>query len=192
MSDPLEPASERVAPEMLLHDEMRNAVGSHPRQPVVEKVVKCPLADSDRRIGDDAIESHVVVHPVGCCDGDPIGGIDRCGVGGGEPTRPLVDIDRPDSGVRRSQRGDAGDWSPATAEVEDGEVGRRERRCFLEEQFCAGIEMLGGEDTAVGSQGDGEVGQADLDGTRIRGDGRLVIEVLTGTHPVDGSGVGGG
>ncbi len=52
--------------------------------------------------------------------------------------------------------------------------------------------MLGGEDTAVGSQGDVEVGQADLDGTRIRGDRRLVIEVLTGTHPVDGSGVCGG
>ena len=78
------------------------------------------------------------------------------------------------------------------AEVEDGAVGRRERRCFLEEQFCAGIEMLGGEDTSVGGQGDGEVGQADLDGTRIRGDGRIVIEVLTGTHPVDGSGVCGG
>ena len=101
MPDPLEPASERVAPEMLLHDEMRNALGGHPRQPVVEQVVKCPLADSDRRIGDDAIESHVVVHLVGRRDGDPIGGIDRCGVGGGEPTCPLVDVDRPDSGVRR-------------------------------------------------------------------------------------------
>lgn len=177
---------------MLLHDEMRNALGGHPRQPVVEEVVKCPLADSDRRIGDDAIESHVVVHPVGCCDGDPIRGIDRCGVGGGEPTRPLVDVDRPDSGVRRPERGDTGDRPPAAAEVEDGAVGRRERRCFLEEQFCAGIEMLGGEDTSVGGQGDGEVGQADLDGTRIRGDGRIVIEVLTGTHPVDGSGVCGG
>lgn len=52
--------------------------------------------------------------------------------------------------------------------------------------------MLGGEDTSVGGQGDGEVGQADFYGTRIRGDGRLVIEVLTGTHPVDGSGVCGG
>lgn len=128
MSDPLEPASERVAPEMLLHDEMRNAVGGHPPQPVVEEVVKCPLADSDRWIGDDAIESHVVGHLVGCCDGDPILSIDCCGVGGGEPTRSLVYVDRPDSGVRRSQRGDAGDRSPATAEVKDGAVGRRERR----------------------------------------------------------------
>ena len=90
--------------------------------------MKCLLADSDRWIGEDAIESHVVVHLVGRRDGDPIGGIDRCGVGGGEPTRSLVDIDRPDSGVRCPQRDDAGDWSPATAEVEDGAVGRRERR----------------------------------------------------------------
>ena len=128
MPDPLEPASERVAPEMFLHDEMCNAVGGHPCQPAVEKVVKCLLADSDRWIGEDAIESHVVAHLVGCCDSDPIPSIDRCGVGGGEPTRSLVDIDRPDSGVRCPQRGDAGDWSPATAEVEDGAVGRRERR----------------------------------------------------------------
>lgn len=128
MPDPLEPAGERVAPEMFLHDEMCDTVGGHPPQPVVEKVVKCPLTDSDRRIGDYAIESHVVGHLVGCCDSDPIPGIDRCGVGGGEPTRSLVDIDRPDSSVRRPQRGDAGDWSPATAEVEDGSVGRRERR----------------------------------------------------------------
>ena len=48
------------------------------------------------------------------------------------------------------------------------------------------------EKTPVGGQGDGEIGQADLDGTRIRGDGRIVIEVLTGTTPstVAGSAVG--
>jgi len=151
---------------VLLHHQVGVPTGSESFEPAGEQRVERRLADANRGIGVDGVETDVGGQAgldgcvrVACNDG-----VDRRGSGGrrvgyAQAHRPLVHVDGPDGGLGGPSGQGDGDGAVAAPEVEQVGGPLRRRRPVEQQVLRTGIDSVAGEHAGVGRELDGEVGQ---------------------------------
>ncbi len=155
----------RVGTEILLHDENRPTGRRQSAEPVPEHFVQCGLADLDGRIAPDEIEAKFGIHLLGV-DHVEIRHSEPSRVAFGEVASSLVHVDGDDAGSRSPSGERQCDRTCSTAQIEEHAiVGRRGR--IGEQVLGAGVEPTVGEDSVIGLEIEGVVGQDDGHGARL-------------------------
>ena len=99
--------------------------------------------------------------------GPHVGEPEPLGVGPAQLERPLVHVDGPHRRGGRARGEGARDRSVAAAEVDQG-ARRGRRRAVEQEVLRARVDPVGGEDAAVGGEGERQVGEVESDLLRGR------------------------
>ncbi len=113
-----DPRSQGITSEILVDNQDCSALIRQPWNPCREYFVKCPLADLDRGIAPDHVESNLVGHVCRSTDFD-ISEPESCRIGGGELSGAFVDVHCPDTSRWSTQRHRDRNWSNTTSEVEE-------------------------------------------------------------------------
>lgn len=159
-----------------MHDDDRVTVSGQSWEPCQQHVVQGSLAHLDRRIAPDDIELDIGGNLFWCADLH-IRQAEFASVVDCELSGPFVDVGSPDRTLWSAQSHCRSDGTGSASEVEKRSC-RRQGRSLLQEDLRAGIESVSAEDSGIGGQLEGEVGQRDENDSRTGRRLRLGVEVV--------------
>jgi len=164
----VQPRRQRVRPQVLVHHQHGPSIGRESAEPESQHRMQDILADLDRRVAPEQIDSRIVAttaigKPVGS-DHANVAQAEGLGIVFREFARPFVHVDGPHRGAGRSACHRQCDGSGAAPQVH--QVSRRRRRRGVgEKDLGPGIEATVREDRRVGVVGERVVGEQHVDAT---------------------------
>ncbi len=142
--------------------EQRSTIGDEAIEPGDEQGQQRSLADSDGWVGPDLDEANVLRDLLGH-HGAHIGQLASGGIERRELERSAIDVEGPDGGLRDTPGQGQCDRTVATTQIEQVSACSG-RRSLQQQQLGAGVDAVPGEDSSVGGERQGQVGQREGNG----------------------------